>query len=1655
MGYDRANRVMVLNGIMDGADWSETYVYYMDNDTWVRMRPYPWPIGEKPSMVYDEANGVMVYYGGLNWGGMRRETWTYNTSLNTWKKMSPTISPSATWLNSMVYDNKAALCLVYTGVNPIGWGAPTNETWTYNTSSDTWTNMTPTRTMTERSEPSLAFDRAHGTAVLFGGWVLTGYGYIDETYCYDLSGNAWTRLTPTPDGRSGAGFAIDNDHRVALMLGGWGRYNERYSETWTYDIAKGTWKLMSPAKTPGYRESHNIVYDRADGVFILYGGFSLEGYKGDTWTYNLSTDTWSNMQPYTKPLQRVGSAMAYDEVNRVSVMFGGGYDTWAPNDTWLYNYTQNTWIDPKPQLSPTPRHYGVMAYDRWSGEMLLFGGAHQNWYSLLTDTWTYNVTTNTWTNVTSPGGPPGRSDFAMASTGTDGTVLLYGGWDRNVTYYDDLWSFSFKTKKWTQLHPARTPTARSYHVMDCDRANGSLLLYSGWNSSNRICKDDVWAYDLKGFLPSGELTSRPIDTGGVPTYGDIHVEGEASANSTLRVQLRSADSEAGLAATSFAGPDGTVGTAYTVGSQRAWTSHDGHRWLQYRAVFTTPDVAVSPLLEGVAIDYNLIHSLDILSPAGGENWTGTKDIAWNATDPDGDTLTVSILLLNATGSTQLATDIPATPGTFAWDTMAVPDGEYRIRIIAKDDNASIPLSIELTTPPFTVFHPNHPPVVSLLSPLDDVESNVSAMRLEWEGSDDDGDALVYFILLASSSFDNTSLPISIATTSDTHYDATGLDNGTYHWTVVAFDGEANSSVPTVRSFTVSIPAPPVNHAPVASLLSPSDGITINNTSIELRWTGSDEDGDDVTFLLFLSPTEFTIATRPGPTATTDLTAFLASGLLNGTTYWWAVLPTDGLLDGVGDGVWRFTVDITYGNRAPDITSTPILDAMVGSTYSYNLTASDPDGDTVVLALVVAPPSMELNVTTWEMLWTPAGEGNFTVTVRAYDGKGGIDVQTFSVHVRPKPIPPLPKPPSCAVTSLANGTKMSAATTIQGTTVAGTYPVQLVQVRVDDSLWVNATGTTDWSYQLDPTGLPVGEHHLSVRAYDGISWSNLTGVDFTVEELPIGEEAAFPWWALGLLLVLVVVGAVVAIAMRRRREEPAEGPIGERVEGAETATPLEVSVEAEAGAEASEAPPAPVATATPVDVSAMAAAAPEAPRPSQAAPAPPEPVAAPEPPAPPKPTPVPVATADMTTAPAGFALEDVFLMYGDGRLIQHSTRRLRADMDVEVMTSMLKAVQDFVKDSIGAAEGAELGAMEYGESKIMLQKGRWVILAAVITGGEPQGFRDEMRAAISNIEGEYRPALDAWDGDTSALAGARKFMSQLGAYRVPEAAAGARTEVVVKGELEFYQGFVRLKVAVRNGMDTLIADASFKLVYKDSVLRLDHIEPAYPVKGDEVILGNIEPREKKTIAFYLDPQICTESFVEGVLTYKDARGMLETQKLPRKMASVVCPIMHTDENINTAMLRRMATEQLDKRDSKVFFIPLSITPEGAFEIGKSAMQHHDVRLVREFSEKEPYVAEAWYYGKVKGRDDRLALCVRVAEERRVLEFLVASSSTLMLTGMLAELKSDLNKELGALRGRPIMEQVTRGDEVSSMVMKRTLLDKAAEAEMGAEESELRR
>ena len=85
------------------------------------------------------------------------------------------------------------------------------------------------------------------------------------------------------------------------------------------------------------------------------------------------------------------------------------------------------------------------------------------------------------------------------------------------------------------------------------------------------------------------------------------------------------------------------------------------------------------------------------------------------------------------------------------------------------------------------------------------------------------------------------------------------------------------------------------------------------------------------------------------------------------------------------------------NHAPTITSTPINTATVSLLYTYNVDATDPDGDTLTYALTVSPPGMSINPSTGVISWTPTSAqiGDYNVTVEVTDGEFQ-DIQSFIV-----------------------------------------------------------------------------------------------------------------------------------------------------------------------------------------------------------------------------------------------------------------------------------------------------------------------------------------------------------------------------------------------------------------------------------------------------------------------------------------------------------------------------------------------------------------------------------------------------------------------------------------------------------------------------------
>ncbi|MBI5000697.1 MAG: carboxypeptidase regulatory-like domain-containing protein [Euryarchaeota archaeon] len=137
----------------------------------------------------------------------------------------------------------------------------------------------------------------------------------------------------------------------------------------------------------------------------------------------------------------------------------------------------------------------------------------------------------------------------------------------------------------------------------------------------------------------------------------------------------------------------------------------------------------------------------------------------------------------------------------------------------------------------------------------------------------------------------------------------------------------------------------------------------------------------------------------------------------------------------------------------------------------------------------------------------------------------------------------------------------------------------------------------------------------------------------------------------------------------------------------------------------------------------------------------------------------IAARKRRSKSAKTVIDEIFLMYNDGRLIKHFTRRLRPDMDSDILSSMLVAVQDFIKDSFKGEEGM-LDEMKFGRFQILLGRGKYIIVCAIVLGEELDILRPQVQKCVRDIEEKYKAALETWDGEMGKLTGTFKYVMDL-------------------------------------------------------------------------------------------------------------------------------------------------------------------------------------------------------------------------------------------------------------------------------------------------------
>ena len=367
-----------------------------------------------------------------------------------------------------------------------------------------------------------AFDRHAGRLLVFGGW----NGVTPTNGVWALTPGAtprWQRLcdatscgTP-PSARRAAQAVYDPIRRRLLVFGG---LDTQYrNDTWelTLDGAPA-WRQLPPVgPQPPARGGHSLVYDRRGRRAWLFGGTTSGPDLGDTWTFDLATDTWTALTPSACaagcPPARSGAVLVHD-LREDRLVLHGGWESGPnryPRDTWTLENLGEAPVWARAQIdseAPKRRYFGVGAYDRETRRLLEFGGG-------IGATALRTPPCSTWACATgSPGvvwrrarrsRPATRSRWPSPSVAiacSPSVASVPGpspGSSTRAHTWADSWSLGLTGGgvRWRNVTPPAwepNPLHREAAAVATDTRRGRMVMVGGLEGDDELA--DVWAADL-------------------------------------------------------------------------------------------------------------------------------------------------------------------------------------------------------------------------------------------------------------------------------------------------------------------------------------------------------------------------------------------------------------------------------------------------------------------------------------------------------------------------------------------------------------------------------------------------------------------------------------------------------------------------------------------------------------------------------------------------------------------------------------------------------------------------------------------------------------------------------------------------------------------------------------------------------------------------------------------------------------------------------------------------------------------------------------------------------------------------------------------------------------------------------------------------------
>lgn len=247
-----------------------------------------------------------------------------------------------------------------------------------------------------------------------------GPGYSTDTWLYHAGANRWVQMCPTytklnfihegdtagrpytnlPEPRCSEGIAYIPEKGIVLLKGGAGG-NPAF-DTWTWTVSTNTWTKVIPYTNP---VRANCQFDNCIGYAPGFGTYEVCG--NETWRYDANLNAWAKLSTQGSPSAAKNSRLIWVSRHQRLVL-------WAYSDSslWSFDPAGLSWQELVPKSGATPPcHYRQgLVYDSLNDVLIMHGGKGSGAVLPYRGPWVYHFDTGNWELMS---GAPGNNDQGM------------------------------------------------------------------------------------------------------------------------------------------------------------------------------------------------------------------------------------------------------------------------------------------------------------------------------------------------------------------------------------------------------------------------------------------------------------------------------------------------------------------------------------------------------------------------------------------------------------------------------------------------------------------------------------------------------------------------------------------------------------------------------------------------------------------------------------------------------------------------------------------------------------------------------------------------------------------------------------------------------------------------------------------------------------------------------------------------------------------------------------------------------------------------------------------------------------------------------------------------------------------------------------------